>query len=84
MSTSKYRYVGIHPESLANGRPVEPGEFVDLSDDDFQDPHNEMLLLDGNLIEAVEPPPEEEQQDSPEEETKSSKKSGGSTKEKES
>lgn len=56
-STKKYRFVGSHAETLANGRPVEPGEFVDLTDEDVREAHNEMLIADGNLI-GIEDPAE--------------------------
>lgn len=48
--TKQYRFVGSHADMLANGRPVEPGEFVDLTDDEVREDHNEMLIADGNLI----------------------------------
>jgi hypothetical protein len=32
-STQQYRFVGSHADTLANGRPVEPGEFVELTDE---------------------------------------------------
>jgi len=51
---TRYRFIGSHPESLASGRPIEPGEFVDLEDDDLEDPHNKMLLDDGHLITVEE------------------------------
>lgn len=46
----QYRFVGSHADMLANGRPVEPGEFVDLSEEDLAEVHNEMLVADGNLV----------------------------------
>lgn len=48
--TRRYRFVGDHADQLANGRPVEPGEFVELTDDDIRESYNEMLVADGNLI----------------------------------
>lgn len=46
----QYRFVGSHADMLASGRPVEPGEFVDLTDEEVRETHNEMLIADGNLI----------------------------------
>lgn len=47
---AKYRFVGNHADQLADGRPVAPGEFVNLSDEEMEDPHNAMLATDGHLI----------------------------------
>lgn len=47
---AKYRFVGSHADSLADGRPVEPGEFVHLSDEEALEPHNASLLADGRMI----------------------------------
>lgn len=49
-TTLQYRFVGDHAEVLANGRPVEPGEFVDLTEDELRDPFYEDLIHNGNLI----------------------------------
>lgn len=49
-NTKQYRFVGSHADMLASGRPVEPGEFVDLTDDEVRETHNEMLIADSNLI----------------------------------
>jgi hypothetical protein len=46
----KYRYIGTRADQLANGRPVGPGDFVELTDEDLREPHNEMLAADGKLI----------------------------------
>lgn len=51
-TAASYRFVGDHPDVLANGRPVEPGEFVNLTDEDVRDPYNETLIHDGRLIGA--------------------------------
>lgn len=48
--TKQYRFVGEHADNLASGRPIEPGEFVDLTDDDVRDPFNEAMIADGLLI----------------------------------
>jgi len=45
---AKYRYVGTYATTLANGQPVEPGEFVTLSEEEAQ--QNEALLADGHLV----------------------------------
>lgn len=50
MAEKEYRYIGSHADMLANGRPVEPGEYVDLTDEDLQENHNKMLLDDGKLL----------------------------------
>jgi hypothetical protein len=50
MATAKYRYVGDVPGELASGQPIEPGEFVNLSDEDAEEAHNQALLADGKLI----------------------------------
>jgi hypothetical protein len=49
-ATKKYRFIGSHAEILANGRPVEPGEFVELSDEEIREPQNETLAADGLLV----------------------------------
>jgi RNA 3'-terminal phosphate cyclase len=49
-STQQYRFVGSHADTLANGRPVEPGEFVELTDEDLKEPQNATLLDDGLLM----------------------------------
>lgn len=48
--TRQYRFVGSHADVLPNGRPIGPGEYVDLTDEEVRDPYYEMLLADGNLI----------------------------------
>lgn len=37
---------------LADGRIVVPGESVDLSDSDVDEPHNKRLIESGQLIEV--------------------------------
>jgi len=46
----KYRFVGGHADMLGDGRPVAPGDFVQLTDEDLKDPHNEALAADGLLL----------------------------------
>jgi hypothetical protein len=45
-----HRFVGQHPEDLANGRVLAPGEAVKLTDQDTQDDHNKRLIDEGRLI----------------------------------
>jgi hypothetical protein len=47
---TEYRFVGSHADALANGRPVEPGEVVKLSDEETKD--NQTLIDGGVLIET--------------------------------
>lgn len=46
----EYKWVGNHPQDLASGQELAPGETAELSDDDVRNPHNESLITDGNLI----------------------------------
>lgn len=50
MAELEYKWVGTHPQDLADGRMLAPGETVVLSEEDVRDPHNESLLADGALI----------------------------------
>lgn len=56
--TRRYRFVGSHADALASGRPVEPGEFVELTEEEVNDPYNQTLIKDENLfeVEAVQQP----------------------------
>lgn len=49
---TEHRFVGDHPDILANGRPVEPGEFVELSDEDLS--ANQGLVDEGKLLKIEE------------------------------
>jgi hypothetical protein len=49
-----YKMVGDHPEDLADGRVLGPGEVAELSEEDLEDPHNQRLVDEGLLIEADE------------------------------
>jgi hypothetical protein len=49
-SSSSYRYIGTYAATLANGRPIEPGEYVDLDADAVKD--NEAMIDDKKLIEV--------------------------------
>jgi hypothetical protein len=44
-----FRLVGRHPESLASGVIVSPGEKVELKTDEQKDEHNKRLIEDGVL-----------------------------------
>lgn len=46
----KFRYVDNHPVDLADGRPIAPGEFVFLSEEEADIPHNKSLIADGKLL----------------------------------
>lgn len=46
----EYKWVGDHPQDLASGLMLAPGETAELSDDDVRDPHNVTLIDDGVLI----------------------------------
>lgn len=51
MAKAKFRYVGNHPEVLPSGQPVEPGEFVHLSDKDVEEDHVlQSMLADNRLV----------------------------------
>lgn len=45
---TEFRYVGSTADTLANGRPVGPGEFVNLSEQEESD--NQALVEDGRLL----------------------------------
>jgi hypothetical protein len=40
-----------HPEDLASGRVISPGESVKLTDDELKEPHNKRLIDEGVLLE---------------------------------
>jgi hypothetical protein len=46
----EYRHMGDHAEELAGGRPVGPGEAVELSAEDEKDPHNKSLIEQGIFV----------------------------------
>jgi pyruvate/2-oxoglutarate dehydrogenase complex dihydrolipoamide acyltransferase (E2) component len=55
---SRYRYVGTYADTLGNGQPVEPGEFVTLSEEDLEQPDNARFIEEEKLIsvdEAADP-----------------------------
>jgi pyruvate/2-oxoglutarate dehydrogenase complex dihydrolipoamide acyltransferase (E2) component len=47
-----YRFVGSHAETLDGGRPIEPGEFIELSDEDLSGDRIAGFVEDGLLIET--------------------------------
>ena len=58
MTTStktRFRFVGRHIDDLADGRILEPGQFVELNDSEIDDPHNQLRISDGLLIEVDKP-----------------------------
>lgn len=50
MSKEKFRFIGDHPEDLASGQVLAPGQHVTLSKDEVADDHNARLIADGKLI----------------------------------
>lgn len=48
----RFRFVGDHPEVLDGGQPVGFGDFVDLEEEQMEDPHTSTLIESGKLIEA--------------------------------
>lgn len=52
-TTGTHRHVGLHPDTLANGRSVGPGEFVDLTAEEIEDPHNAALIEAGVLLDTA-------------------------------
>lgn len=53
MTTSKttpFRFVGSVPTTLADGRPVEPGEYVELTEDEVNDEYNADLIQRTQMI----------------------------------
>lgn len=67
----KFKCVSTHPEDLADGRILAPGEYADLDDEAQKDPHNQRLIEEDILIDASEVPDEEQAKST------SKKKTGG-------
>jgi len=44
------RFVGDSAEQLASGRPLAPGDELDLTDEELDDPYNQYLIADGKII----------------------------------
>jgi hypothetical protein len=51
---SLFKYVGRHPDTLGNGRPVAPGEKVDLTAEAQKNDTNARLIGEQKLL-AVPP-----------------------------
>jgi hypothetical protein len=68
----EYKMVGDHPEDLADGRVLGPGEVTELSDEDLEDPHNQRLIEEGVLI-----PVEETEEQSPKSKSSRAKQKEG-------
>jgi hypothetical protein len=47
---ASYKLVGVHPEDLADGRMVEPGQMTALTSDQAADPHNKRLIDEGIFL----------------------------------
>lgn len=46
----EYKWVGNHSQDLASGRMLEPGETVELSEEEAAIPHNKSLIDEGGMI----------------------------------
>lgn len=44
------KYVGRTIADLADGRTLEPGQEIDMTEETLADPHNQRLVDDGLLI----------------------------------
>lgn len=51
-SKTRFRFVGRRPDDLHDGRVLEPGEFYTLTRDETANPHNQLRIESGLLIEA--------------------------------
>lgn len=51
--TTFYSPLDATERILANGRPLAPREFVELSEEEQKDPHNARLIAEGKLIQEV-------------------------------
>lgn len=47
---ASYKLVGVHLEDLADGRVVAPGDTIVLDQHQADEPHNQRLLQEGQLI----------------------------------
>lgn len=52
----EHKWVGNHPQDLASGQMLAPGETAELSDDEMRDPHNAALIAEGGLIPLSDTP----------------------------
>jgi hypothetical protein len=50
VAEAQYRFVGSHADQTDDGRPLFPGDFVELTDDQLHEPHVEQLAHDGMLL----------------------------------
>ena len=53
---SRYRYTGLTPGVLADGRPVAPGQDISITADALEQPDNQSLVDDGVLQEIPAAP----------------------------
>jgi len=70
--TKEYRFVDTVPGELLGGRPIAPGEYVQLSEEDLEEQHIVDLVDQGKLI----PGPEAVQPKATDAATKAAKKEG--------
>jgi hypothetical protein len=49
-TTSPHRFVGTHVDDLADGQVLEPGQRVELTDEQLAEPHNRRLIDEHLLI----------------------------------
>jgi hypothetical protein len=49
---TRLKFVGRHLDDLADGRVLEPGEIYTLTAAELADPHNQLRIESGLLIEA--------------------------------
>lgn len=49
---AQYLVAGSHPDTLASGRPIAPGDTVPAEAVDLKDPHDQALLDSGVLIDV--------------------------------
>jgi hypothetical protein len=74
VAAQSFRYVGTTAHTLESGKPLEPGDFVYLDDEELGSPYNQTLLDEGVLI-KMDPPEEKEEPSGKESGIKSSAKS---------
>lgn len=48
--TTEYKWVGNHLQDLTGGRMMEPGEVVELTDEEISDPFNAALIAGGQML----------------------------------
>lgn len=48
--TRQYRFIGTHAEVLPDGRPIGPGDLIDLTDEEVRHSFYEDLIAGENLI----------------------------------